>query len=72
MIWSRYERPDIEPGPAICWSFRLAGWDVHADREGKFFFTMMAAFADLERDMLREPTMAGHRARRVATAGGRP
>ncbi|MDJ0315809.1 recombinase family protein [Arthrobacter antibioticus] len=27
--------------------------------EGKFFFIMMAAFAELERDMIRERTMAG-------------
>ena len=27
--------------------------------EGKFFFTMMAAFAELERDMIHERTMAG-------------
>jgi len=27
--------------------------------EGKFFFTMMAAFAELERDIIHERTMAG-------------
>jgi DNA invertase Pin-like site-specific DNA recombinase len=45
--------------------------------EGKFFFTMMAAFAELERDMIHERTMAGlaaaraQRGRRAAAAGGR-
>jgi DNA invertase Pin-like site-specific DNA recombinase len=34
--------------------------------EGKFFFVMMAAFAELERDMIREWTMAG------LAAGPRP
>jgi DNA invertase Pin-like site-specific DNA recombinase len=41
--------------------------------EGKFFFTMMAAFAELERDMLRERTMAGLAAARAqGRTGGRP
>ena len=41
--------------------------------EGKFFFTMMAAFAELERDMLRERTMAGLAAARAqGRVGGRP
>ena len=42
--------------------------------EGKFFFTMMAAFAELERDLIDERTMAGLAAARAraATAGGRP
>ena len=41
--------------------------------EGKFFFTMMAAFAELERDMIHERTMAGlAAARRQGRTGGRP
>lgn len=41
--------------------------------EGKFFFTMMAAFAELERDMLRERTLAGLAAARAqGRVGGRP
>ena len=41
--------------------------------EGKFFFTMMAAFAELERDMIRERTMAGlAAAREDGKFGGRP
>jgi DNA invertase Pin-like site-specific DNA recombinase len=41
--------------------------------EGKFFFTMMAAFAELERDMLRERTIAGLAAARArGRVGGRP
>ncbi len=36
---------------------------------GKFFFTMMAAFAELERGIIRERTMAGLAA---AKAQGRP
>ncbi|WP_324654091.1 recombinase family protein [Georgenia sp. H159] len=41
--------------------------------EGKFFFTMMAAFAELERDLIRERTMAGLAAARAqGRAGGRP
>ena len=42
--------------------------------EGKFFFTMMAAFAELERDIIHERTMAGLVAagRRAATADGPP
>ena len=38
--------------------------------EGKFFFTMMAAFAELERDIIHERTMAGLVAARAAGAGG--
>ena len=34
--------------------------------EGKFFFTMMAAFAELERDIIYERTMAGLKAARAA------
>src|SRR6266567_3844639 len=33
--------------------------------EGKFFFTMMAAFAELERDIINERTMAGLAAARA-------
>ena len=41
--------------------------------EGKFFFTMMAAFAELERDIIHERTMAGLAAGRAqGKAGGRP
>ena len=41
--------------------------------EGKFFFTMMAAFAELERDMIRERTLAGlTTARAHGRVGGRP
>lgn len=41
--------------------------------EGKFFFTMMAAFAELERDILQERTLAGLAAARAqGRVGGRP
>lgn len=41
--------------------------------EGKFFFTMMAAFAELERDLIRERTLAGLAAARAqGRIGGRP
>ncbi|HEX2809328.1 MAG TPA: recombinase family protein [Kineosporiaceae bacterium] len=41
--------------------------------EGKFFFTIMAAFAELERDMIHQRTMAGlEAARRQGRIGGRP
>ena len=41
--------------------------------EGKFFFTMMAAFAELERDIIHERTMVGLKAARAqGKAGGRP
>jgi DNA invertase Pin-like site-specific DNA recombinase len=41
--------------------------------EGKFFFTMMAAFAELERDIIHERTMAGPAAARAqGKVGGRP
>ena len=41
--------------------------------EGKFFFTMMAAFAELERDIIHEGTMAGLAAARAqGRNGGRP
>ena len=36
--------------------------------EGKFFFTMMAAFAELERDIIHERTMAGRPRRRLRAA----
>ncbi len=40
--------------------------------EGKFFFTMMAAFAELERDMIHQRTMAGLAAARTqGRIGGR-
>ena len=51
---------------------RLAGTYAPSG-EGKFFFTMMAAFAELERDMLHERTMAGLAAARAqGRVGGRP
>jgi DNA invertase Pin-like site-specific DNA recombinase len=41
--------------------------------EGKFFFTMMAAFAELERDIIHERTMAGLAAAKAqGRSGGRP
>jgi DNA invertase Pin-like site-specific DNA recombinase len=41
--------------------------------EGKFFFTMMAAFAELERDIIHERTMPGLAAARAqGRNGGRP
>lgn len=41
--------------------------------EGKFFFTIMAAFAELERDIIHERTMAGlQAAREQGRVGGRP
>jgi DNA invertase Pin-like site-specific DNA recombinase len=41
--------------------------------EGKFFFTMMAAFAELERDIIHERTAAGLAAARAqGRNGGRP
>ena len=41
--------------------------------EGKFFFTTMAAFAELERDIIHERTMAGLAAARAqGRSGGRP
>jgi DNA invertase Pin-like site-specific DNA recombinase len=51
---------------------RLAGTYTPTG-EWKFFFTMMAAFAELELDMLRERTMAGLAAARAqGRTGGRP
>ena len=41
--------------------------------EGKFFFTMMAAFAELKRDIIGERTMAGLAAAKAqGRTGGRP
>jgi DNA invertase Pin-like site-specific DNA recombinase len=41
--------------------------------EGKFFFTVMVAFAELERDMIHQRTMAGLAAARAqGRVGGRP
>ena len=41
--------------------------------EGKFFFTMMAAFAELERELISERTIAGlASARARGQTGGRP
>ena len=51
---------------------KLAG-DYQPTGEGKFFFTMMAAFAELERDIIHERTMAGLAAARAqGNVGGRP
>jgi len=51
---------------------RLAGTYTPTG-EGKFFFTMMAAFGELERDMLQERTFAGlAAAREHGRVGGRP
>ena len=50
----------------------LAG-SYHPTGEGKFFFTMMAAFAELERHMNHQRTMAGLAAARAkGRTGGRP
>ncbi|WP_405152045.1 recombinase family protein [Sphaerisporangium sp. NBC_01403] len=43
---------------------RLAGGYAPTG-EGKFFFTMMAAFAELERDIIRDRTIAGVQAARA-------
>ncbi len=51
---------------------KLAG-TYNPTGEGKFFFTMMAAFAELERDIIHERTMAGLAAARAqGRTGGRP
>jgi DNA invertase Pin-like site-specific DNA recombinase len=51
---------------------KLAG-TYQPSGEGKFFFTMMAAFAELERDIIHERTMAGLAAARAqGRVGGRP
>ena len=44
---------------------RQAVRQLLAHGEGKFFFTMMAAFAELERDIIHERTMAGLAAARA-------
>jgi DNA invertase Pin-like site-specific DNA recombinase len=50
----------------------LAG-SYHPTGEGKFFFTMMAAFAELERHMIHQRTVAGLAAARAqGRIGGRP
>ena len=40
--------------------------------EGRFFFTMMAAFAGLERDIIHERTVAGLVAAKAGGRSGRP
>ena len=51
---------------------KLAG-SYSPSGEGKFFFTMMAAFAELERDIIHERTMAGLAAAKAqGRVGGRP
>lgn len=50
----------------------LAG-SYHPTGEGKFFFTMMAAFAELERHIIHQRTVAGLAAARAqGRIGGRP
>jgi DNA invertase Pin-like site-specific DNA recombinase len=50
----------------------LAG-SYHPTGEGKFFFTMMAAFSELERHMIHQRTIAGLKAARAqGRTGGRP
>lgn len=50
----------------------LAG-SYHPTGEGKFFFTMMAAFAELERHMIHQRTVAGLAAAKAqGRVGGRP
>ena len=45
----------------------------HPTGSGKFFFTIMAAFAELERDLIHERTLAGLAAARAqGRIGGRP
>jgi DNA invertase Pin-like site-specific DNA recombinase len=51
---------------------KLAG-NYQPTGEGKFFFTMMAAFAELERDIIHERTLAGLAAAKAkGRVGGRP
>ena len=50
---------------------KLAG--SYSRPRGKFFFTMMAAFAELERDIIHERIMAGLAAAKAqGRTGGRP
>ena len=52
---------------------RVAAVGCTPTGEGKFFYTMMAAFSELERDMLQERTLAGLvAAREQGRIGGRP
>lgn len=62
-----------ERGIGVCiLTGKLAG-SYSPDGEGKFFFTMMAAFAELERDIILERTMAGLKAAKAqGRVGGRP
>jgi DNA invertase Pin-like site-specific DNA recombinase len=53
IVWLRRSR---EPNGAV--RGKLSG-TYSPTGEGKFFFTMMAAFAELERDIIHERTMAG-------------
>ena len=68
------------PSPTTCTTWRrcltltgkLSG-TYSPTSEGKFFFTMMAAFAELERDIIDERTMARLLAARdQGRRGGRP
>jgi DNA invertase Pin-like site-specific DNA recombinase len=67
IAWLRRSR---EPNGAV--RGKLSG-TYSPTGEGKFFFTMMAAFAELERDIIHERTMAGLAAARAqGRRGGRP
>ena len=44
---------------SACRSSPASSGNYSPTGEGKFFFTMMAAFAELERDIIHERTMAG-------------
>ena len=63
-------RAEVRPGGVI----NLASKNNYSPTgEGKFFFTMMAAFAELERDIIHERTMAGlPQAKAQGRTGGRP
>ena len=62
------------PQVTLGWEARHPSGTYAPSGEGKFFFTMMAAFAELERDIIHERTMAGLAAARAraATAAARP
>ena len=65
---------DLHPRGIGVWILtgKLAG-GYSPTGEDKFFFTMMAAFAELERDIINERTMAGLAAAKAqGRTGGRP
>jgi DNA invertase Pin-like site-specific DNA recombinase len=67
IAWRRRSR---EPNDAVRGKLSGTYWPTG---EGKFLFTMMAAFAELERDIVHERTMAGLAAARAQSRrGGRP